>query len=286
MRSTVSPELVRLELEKLLASATLVNAPRLSRFLRFVVEQTLAGAAADIKEYPIGVEVFDRGVDFDPRLDPVVRVEARRLRAKLAEYYETEGRDDALQIRLSKGSYVPVFSPKEAAKLEPRRLPKWAVLAFAVVIALVIVAGAVYLTASQRREPVLLVLPTTAPYESDEAIRFGQGVSEDLTALFARSGRVRVIPWPSITAYQTQHQNVSFMQLAGEMHAEYVVAVSVREQGHRARILAHLIAPAKNAKIWAADYDRQITDDRLSTESELARQMADEILDRLQRSHP
>lgn len=277
----MSPELVRAELEKVLSSATFVNAIRLSRFLRYVVEQTLAGSASDIKEYPIGVEVFDRGEGFDPRVDPVVRVEARRLRAKLAEYYDAEGRGNAVKVRLPKGGYTPVFEESEPAAVarEPRRISRWAAPA----VILVIVIAAIYLTASQRRQPVLAVLPTTSQEEPEAAIRFGRGVSEELTAQFARSGRVRAVAWPSVTAYQSQHSPVSFMQFASDMHAEYVLAVSVRAQGERLRILAHLIVPAKNAKIWAADYDRQLTADALSTESELARQMAEEVLGRLDR---
>jgi hypothetical protein len=76
------------------------------RFLRIVVEETLARPAADLKEYPL-VEVFDRPPSFDPRLDPIVQVEAGRLRAKLERYYDTYGRTDAIVIELAKGGYLP-----------------------------------------------------------------------------------------------------------------------------------------------------------------------------------
>src|SRR5690242_20370083 len=81
----------------------------MSRFLRFTVEQALSGHAADLKEYLIGVEVFDRKSEYDSRVDPIVRVEARRLRSKLRKYYESEGRDDAIRIEFPTGSYVPQF---------------------------------------------------------------------------------------------------------------------------------------------------------------------------------
>ncbi|HEY3516370.1 MAG TPA: adenylate cyclase, partial [Gammaproteobacteria bacterium] len=76
---------VRRQLDRLLASAGFANAGRMSRFLKFVVEKTLAGEGERLKEYVIGVEVFDRDASYDPRLDSIVRVEAARLRAKLAE---------------------------------------------------------------------------------------------------------------------------------------------------------------------------------------------------------
>ena len=84
------------------------NSERLCRFLRFVVKKTLDGEAADIKEYLIALEVYGRGPSYDPKVDSIVRVEASRLRTKLREYYETDGRDDEVRIDLPKGSYVPL----------------------------------------------------------------------------------------------------------------------------------------------------------------------------------
>ena len=105
----VSEDQVRAALERVLAAPEFVNATRLSRFLRFAAEKALAGAGAELKEYLLGVEVFDRGQDFDPRLDPIVRVEAGRLRGKLQEYYEGGGQSDPVRIVFRKGSYAPTF---------------------------------------------------------------------------------------------------------------------------------------------------------------------------------
>src|SRR5262245_35714150 len=79
------------------------------RFLRFTVEQTIQGQTDSLKESVLGMEVFDKTTSFDPRTDTIVRVEARRLRSKLKEYYETHGRQDPLLIEFPKGSYVPTF---------------------------------------------------------------------------------------------------------------------------------------------------------------------------------
>ncbi len=99
---------VQEELQRILASPTFLNARRPSQFLRFIVDETLAGEER-LKEYLIGIEVFDRPQDYDPKDDPVVRVEAGRLRKKLAEYYAGPGANDTLIIELPKGGYVPVF---------------------------------------------------------------------------------------------------------------------------------------------------------------------------------
>ena len=79
------------------------------RFLRLAVERALAGQADELKEYLIGVEVFDRKASYDPRVDPIVRVEARRLRAKLKAYYEGDGccRPGAHRVRLRRLRAAP-----------------------------------------------------------------------------------------------------------------------------------------------------------------------------------
>lgn len=100
---------IRTELEKVLASAELVRCPQLQRFLNFVVEEELAGRGDQLKEYVLAVGVFGRPADFDPRLDSLVRVEARRLRAALQKYYAGKGRRDPIAIELQKGAYLPSF---------------------------------------------------------------------------------------------------------------------------------------------------------------------------------
>ncbi len=97
-------------LGRILATPPFVRSPRLAQFLRFVVEQRLSGRTDSPKEMEVGVQVFARGTDFDPRIDPVVRVQARLLRFKLHEYYETTGKTDPVRIDLPKGSYLPCFS--------------------------------------------------------------------------------------------------------------------------------------------------------------------------------
>lgn len=110
-----APEAVQAQLDKLCSLKTFSRSKDLCRFLRFVVEQTLRNRTVRLKEYLIGVAVFDRGESYNPGTDPIVRVQARRLRAKLNDYYNTEGCKDAIQIDLPSGGYVPVFRYRQAA---------------------------------------------------------------------------------------------------------------------------------------------------------------------------
>src|SRR5205085_5079119 len=114
---------VRQQLEKILAHGLFTRSERMGRFLRLAVQRTLDGRGDELKEYLIGVEVFDRKPSYDPRIDPIVRVEARRLRAKLKAYYESDGSSDELVIDLPKGAYTPKFRPR-AAVAEPAPQPR------------------------------------------------------------------------------------------------------------------------------------------------------------------
>ena len=111
---TIAGEMVREQLARILASPQFARTTRLRRLLQFVVEQTLAGRTAELKEYSIAIAVFDKPDTFDPRLDAIVRVQAREMRAKLDDYYRSEGRGDEVVILCSAGTYAPVFRTRAA----------------------------------------------------------------------------------------------------------------------------------------------------------------------------
>jgi hypothetical protein len=104
---------VEAQLQKMVGTKLFRRKPRVCSFLQYTVRQTLVGNTAKLKEYSIAVEVFNRPEDFDPRLDSIVRVEARRLRATVERYYETEGADDPILIRYRRGNYIPAFEDRD-----------------------------------------------------------------------------------------------------------------------------------------------------------------------------
>lgn len=117
----IAAEEIRAELERILASDIFRSAPQLTAFLTFVVEQTLAGRAGELKGYTIAVEAFGRPPEFDPQSDPIVRVEAGRLRKALNLYFAADGINDPLRIAIPVGAYVPSFArlPAPPAAVEP-----------------------------------------------------------------------------------------------------------------------------------------------------------------------
>src|SRR4051794_39676156 len=108
---------IRASLARVTASEPFRNAPQLVAFLSYVVERTLAGAARDIKGYTIATNALGRPEDFDPQTDPIVRVEAGRLRRALDAYYGGEGHADPLRIVIPRGSYVPQFERANRQKI-------------------------------------------------------------------------------------------------------------------------------------------------------------------------
>ena len=115
-------QLVRQQLDRMLGAATFQQVDRLRRFLSFVVLETIAGRHDELKEYMVGIQVFGKEASFNPRSDPVVRVQARRLRARLVRVYAEEGQADDVLIDLPKGGYSPVFSRREAVVARRRSL--------------------------------------------------------------------------------------------------------------------------------------------------------------------
>src|SRR5262245_15475997 len=109
MAASITPHRARDALSRVLASERFRNSPRLSRFLDYIVEASLTGEATSLKEYTIGVDVFDKPLSFGPQTDSTVRAEASKLRLKLRLYYETEGREEPVRIEIPKGGYRAEF---------------------------------------------------------------------------------------------------------------------------------------------------------------------------------
>ena len=106
---------VRAQVERMTASDVFVKSPQLSAFLLFVVEAVVRGRGERLKGYTIGVEVLRRDINFDPQIDPIVRVEATRLRRAIERYYAGPGAEDDILIDLPRGGYVPRIRWREAA---------------------------------------------------------------------------------------------------------------------------------------------------------------------------
>jgi serine/threonine-protein kinase len=282
-----SQEAIRADLKSLLSSDIFSSATRSSRFLQYVVEETLAGKQEAIKESVLGFEVFDRVRDFDPRIDAIVRVEATKLRSRLEQYYQGEGAQASVEIEIPKGTYVPRFSvrPTESAttdsapapnqiapgpiSAEPepapsRRFGLKSSIAFAALLA-VLVASVLYIRQRQATTPKpasnlnsIAVLPFINLSSDAENEYFSDGLTEELTDVLARSGIVRVAARTSAFAFKGKGQDVG--EIGARLHVDSVLEGSVRKSGQRLRITAQLIRISDGLHLWSQTYDRPADD--------------------------
>jgi TolB-like protein len=118
-----APEDVRAQLVRIMVSDEFNRSPRLRRFLQFIIDESLSGRDGQIKAYSIGLAVCDRDEQFDPSIDPIVRIEAGRLRRALEHYYLTQGIDDPITIDVPKGAYRPVITKRSEVELGPNPSP-------------------------------------------------------------------------------------------------------------------------------------------------------------------
>ena len=170
-RATVPPRSVTEHLERVLQSNVFRAAGRSSTLLRFLVEQTLNGHAERLKDYTLGSEALGRGDGFDPRTDPIARVEASRLRSRLELYYATEGAAEPVVITLPKGGYVPLFEVRPTAQNRPAAAGPRSGLSLAAlaVLGLVAIASAVVFWPSTPPlpAPAEMRLEVTTPATTD-----------------------------------------------------------------------------------------------------------------------
>jgi TolB-like protein len=262
-----SAEAVQNQLGRLLASAMFSNADRMSRFLRYVVERTLAGEADRLKEYAIGVDVFDRDDQYDPRVDSIVRVEAARLRSKVEEYYSRVGLDDPVVIRLRRGSYVPVFELRAAAATaEPRASgPSETVAAktrrgpfsLGLLAALTIVATVAWRTGlwtgDRTADVTIAVLPLVqySDVKADEllAARLTDGITTEL----ARIGTLHVVSHTS--ARQFAGIRRPLREIARTLNADLIVEGSITTKVDNLHVSARIVDGATDQKIWVKDFE-------------------------------
>ena len=217
---------VREHLARILASRAFHQGDRLKRFLAFIVSEAIAGHRNELKEYVIGVQVFGKEESFDPRTDPIVRVQARRLRAKLEQYYREEGHGDALIVDLPKGGYAPVFARREAPAP-----PKRAAAAAAV------------------DRNTVAVLPFADHTGARDLEYFCRGVREEIVHRLTRLPGLRVLASDEPRASSDP---------AGD--AAMIIGGSVRRSGDRLRLTAQLADGASGCYLWSESIDATVGD--------------------------
>ena len=283
---------IRAELDRILASKGFATAGRLSKLLRYVVEKTLAGETDQLKEYAVGVEVFDRDEQYDPRLDSIVRVEAGRLRTKLDEYYSGDGAASPLRISLPKGGYSaqftragtsPSIQPTDAPAGERQSSRRLLTMIPLAAVLLIAIAAMVFWLGSRDRRPRPDLRPTAAvlPFEANmiggDNSNYSAQITAAVTSELARLGTISVASYTSAMQFEGQHRPMS--EIAAALNSAYVVEASVDDEANEILVVARIVDAVTDRKMWVSDY-RGAREDVRGMAQRIAFDVSAEILKR------
>jgi TolB-like protein/Tfp pilus assembly protein PilF len=254
-------ERVHEQVRRILASRPFSKSERMRRFLSYSLERQLSGSSDGLKEYEIALQVFDKSETFDPRLDPIVRVEARRLRSKLREYYSSDGIRDEILIEVPKRSYQPVIRWKDTLTGE-EGLP----------------VKSVPMEAAPQAHPsstpgpsvdsiTVAVLPFLDLSPRKDQGYFCDGMTEEIINALARGTGLRVVSRTSTMRYKWDFGDVR--QIGLQLNVRTVLEGSIRKAGNRVRISAQLVDVQDGCHLWSNIFERK-TDDILDAQREIA----------------
>lgn len=244
--SSIDPASTLRQLNRILASKAFRQADRLKRFLSFIVKEASAGRSESLKEFTVGVEVFDRSASFDPRSDPIVRVQARRLRMQLDRYYAEEAGPDEIVLDVPKGGYAVVVRPAKAAPSVGTALP------------------------SLVSWNTVLALPFSDYSLTGDQKNFCAGLNEEIVHRLTGMNSVRLAVWNGSAAPPPGEW------AASRFNAAIIINGSVRKSNSAVRVTANLIDTASGCYLWSTSIDRNL-EDTFSVQEEVARLVADQL---------
>jgi adenylate cyclase len=289
----ISKDSARALLKRVLASDVFVGSPRLCELLEYLVFEVLEGRGERIKGFTIAQEVFKRTDPEDAQTSTIVSVEARRLRRKLAEYFDGEGQDETFEICIPKGSYVPEFLPRtvpnepvqnSTEKLlqgEPAKTGLrigigrglWGVLAL-----LILGLSSFYWLGGFNRaeqtseiKPLLIVLPFNNLTNEASLDEYASGVAEDITSALAAFSELEIIAQSSVS--QLKLKDTALEDISLTFQATHAVYGTVRGRKPKYRIGVELVEIETGKLIWANRFERNLTDP-IGTQLEIANHVA------------
>ncbi len=231
----ISPDRVKSQLERILASSEFEDRIQLCQFLRYVVEQTLDGQSGNIKQYTVAVEALGYGADFDPQSNPTVRAHARQLRRALSQYYFTEGIEDPIRIDLPKGRYVPDFQLRTVTKQSsPETVREDTV---------------------QQFKPILAVIALSDLCQDESCRYIADGLTEEIVAVLTRFSPLPVMG--PLHKERLKQENMGPRQIGTRYGVRFVLDGSVRDRKGYVRIVARLTDTTTGTNEWADMYEAQ-----------------------------
>ena len=232
---TFSIEEINAQLHRVLDSTVFQNSPTLTRFLSFIVTETIHDKQQHIKEYSIAINVLNRQPDFNPHDDAVVRIHAGRLRRALNEYYLTKGIHDPITIHIPKGGYIPQFEVGQSEKVVEVRLK---------------------VLAEHRAKPVVAVFPFHIFSQRKELIEFSLFLEQQFSAELSRFKEISVIGYYSEEMKAKIVQNV--LEAGKSIGADYIITGSIQYRSQFLRIMVNLLITATGEVIMIKSFEKQV----------------------------
>ncbi|MDL1975742.1 MAG: hypothetical protein LWX55_13405 [Deltaproteobacteria bacterium] len=262
-----SHQAIREELERILSSPKFAGAGQVRRFLRFAVEETVAGRQNQIKQYTIGTEALGRRPDFDPTEDPIVRIEAGRVRRALAHYYQHQGRHDAIRILIPKGAYVPVFQANNTNPIKDdstaRASPS---------------AGREDPILALPEGPGIVVLPFDLLTDNKDQVYFADGVAEMLVVALTRFQDFLIIG--PLSRKRLRGQFADLRAICRQYGADFALGGSLHKHGYKVRVMLTLVDASSGGTLWGGTYEnKKNVGDLLTFSDEIAGQVAAVLAD-------
>ena len=276
VREGPNAEEVRAATKQIIASDHFVHAESLSNLLKYIVEQTLDGDCRSLKEYTLGVEVFHRGADFNPKEDTIVRVQARALRSRLEAYYQTDGRKDRIRVIVPKGTYVPIFQMAPEQRNAAVGVSRVRIgLAAAITVA---AAGLVW-TSSVRHNlsrpagcATLAVLPFDTQSTPEQGF-IGPALAQDLAT------RLSEVPGLTLISFESAMRHKRSGRRLADLHAACAVEGVVTRKGDELEVNVVLKNGTSGRPLWQQIYRRPVKD-LPSLEAELTEALASKAVPR------
>ncbi len=308
-RTGLPPAEIREQLRRILDSSNFDASERNRGFLEYIVEEKLSGRGDRIKAYSIATTVFGRDDSFDPQLDPIVRIEASRLRRSLERYYLTCGHDNPIKFTIPKGAYIPEFErqgvqveaqEEAAAATEPapqtlappprRGKPGWrmAVAGLAVAVFLAVTAGATLwftgygpfateaeLPSFDREGPAIFVMPFAEDGKVEALQNFTHGLTREVVVALTRFKDLFVFGPETSFSYG---DGANLREVASDLQVDYILTGGTTVHGGRFAVDVQLVDAETGQYVWATRAEGDLSvDDILAARDEVANRVAQSL---------
>jgi len=226
LETVFSTKEVRNQLQRILDSPDFRATRQQRDLLEFVISQVLTGNSKSIKGYTIATQAFGRGKHFDQAIDPIVSIQANKLRRSLERYYLLSGKNDAIHIDIPKGTYVPVFSKQTSAKrpaLEHRRYRD---------------------SHSDDSWPTILIKPFQNLTNQPENDHWGVGFAAEL------ANEINQYKWISVLQFSSEGK----CRRSSDIGARFIIDGSIRKDDAGIKIIVNLIDTKSNKHVWSESH--------------------------------